>query len=473
MANAHLHSSSAMGHHCARCPRCGSHSRGPRRSGSPSTIPLTPLTITSIPRNCRCAPPSYPHYSHSYPLSHRHLHVSSPARSYSSSAVVLGASAQASQASFKATPDTQQLDPCSPESGRLLQPDESGNSINCRTSRRPKRRRRWRGSSMAAAIATTVITNVTKNMTIVCASKPIIRANTTVTITTTPSRSTTTKTTTPTTLALYSVFLLLTMGTPSLMVAGATVSPAWRAFHGAAIVDTSMIIFGGVTDPSQNPYGATVLGSNDLWVWSTTLRQWSQPTIQSGSSSSSPAPQKFLSSIPLQSQGKMMSLVGNASSAANELLMLDSYFWVWSIPNSPNPAVSPPLRLGAAVGVSDSLVFIHGGAAVGTNGYATTGVLNDLTKLDESTFQWTSIANGPSLMYHTMCRLTGLNMMAIFGGSDQASSAYNNVHTFDLNLEVWRLSVPVDPGVGGTVPSARKGHSAVCLNNTMIVYGKG
>ena len=46
-----------------------------------------------------------------------------------------------------------------------------------------------------------------------------------------------------------------------------------------------------------------------------------------------------------------------------------------------NPAVCPPLRLGAAVGVSDSLVFIHGGAAVGTNGYATTGVLNDLTKL--------------------------------------------------------------------------------------------
>ncbi|KAF8965336.1 hypothetical protein BGZ46_000621, partial [Entomortierella lignicola] len=89
---------------------------------------------------------------------------------------------------------------------------------------------------------------------------------------------------------------------------------------------------------------------------------------------------------------------------------------------------------------------------------------------DESTFQWTSIANGPALMYHTMCRLTGLNMMAIFGGSDQSTSAYNVVHTFDLNLEVWQLAVPVSAGVGGSVPSARKGHTAVCLNNTMIVY---
>ncbi|KAF9115397.1 hypothetical protein BGX27_007897 [Mortierella sp. AM989] len=244
------------------------------------------------------------------------------------------------------------------------------------------------------------------------------------------------------------------MSTPQLTVAGAAVSPTWRAFHGAAIVDTSMIIFGGTTDPEKNPYSTSVPGSNDLWVWSTTLRQWSQPSIQfSGSSSSAPAPQKFLSSISLQSQGKMMSYVGNASSPTNAV-------------------VAPALRLGAAVGMSDSLVFVHGGAAVGTNGIATTGVLNDLTKLDESTFQWTSIANGPSLMYHTMCRLTGLNMMAIFGGSDQATSASYTVHTFDLTLEVWRLAVPVNAGVGGT-PSARKGHTAVCQNNTMIVYGGG
>ncbi|KAI7821909.1 hypothetical protein BC939DRAFT_199508 [Gamsiella multidivaricata] len=76
-------------------------------------------------------------------------------------------------------------------------------------------------------------------------------------------------------------------------------------------------------------------------------------------------------------------------------------------------------------------------------------------------------------MYHTMCRLSGLNMMIIFGGSDQATQAFNTVHTFDLNLEVWQLAVPVSAGNGGTIPSARKGHTAVCLNNTMIVYGGG
>ena len=62
--------------------------------------------------------------------------------------------------------------------------------------------------------------------------------------------------------------------------------------------------------------------------------------------------------------------------------------------------------------------------------------------------------------------------MIIFGGSDQTGAAFNTVNTFNLTLEVWRLAVPVSAGSGGSVPSARKGHTAVCLNNTMIVYGK-
>ncbi|KAF9926460.1 F-box only protein 42 [Linnemannia zychae] len=167
-------------------------------------------------------------------------------------------------------------------------------------------------------------------------------------------------------------------------------SPPWRSFHGAAIVDTSMVIFGGTTDPT-------------------------------------------------------------------------------------NPAVAPPLRLGAAIGTSDTLIFQHGGLAAPSNGLSSsnTVVLNDLVKLDDSTFQWTSIANGPSLMYHTMCRLSGLNKMAVFGGADQNTVAFNDLHIFDLSLEVWQLKIPVSAGIGGSIPSARKGHTAVCLNNTMIVYGGG
>ncbi|KAF9586240.1 hypothetical protein BGW38_008222, partial [Lunasporangiospora selenospora] len=171
----------------------------------------------------------------------------------------------------------------------------------------------------------------------------------------------------------------------------------------------------------------------------------------------------------------MLSLVSNNSGTglANNLLMLDTYFWVWSVPNSPNAAVAPQMRLGAAIGVSDSVLFIHGGVGVDSKGLATSAVLNDLTKLDESTFQWTSIANGPTLMFHTMCKLTGLNRMVIFGGSDQNTQSYNTVHSFDLTLETWSLAVPVSPGVGGSIPSARKGHTAICFNNTMIVYGGG
>ncbi|KAG0233129.1 hypothetical protein BGW42_007717 [Actinomortierella wolfii] len=74
-------------------------------------------------------------------------------------------------------------------------------------------------------------------------------------------------------------------------------------------------------------------------------------------------------------------------------------------------------------------------------------------------------------MFHTMCRLPGINTMVIFGGTDQPNGASNTVHKFDLNMEVWTLSIPVSSGIGGSVPSPRKGHTAVCLNNTMIVYG--
>ncbi|KAF9925042.1 F-box only protein 42 [Linnemannia zychae] len=255
--------------------------------------------------------------------------------------------------------------------------------------------------------------------------------------------------------------------------------PSWRAFHGAAIVDTAMVVFGGTSDPTTDPYGALVPGSNDLWVWSTTLRQWSRPSTQFQSPATntmtdgSPPPQKFLTSFSTQSQNKMMAFVSNTtSSSPSDLLIIDTVFWTWSVPTSPNPLVAPPSRLGAAVGISNNIVFVHGGAAA-SNGYVSSGVLNDLTRLDGSTFEWTQIANGPSLMYHTMCKLNGLNMMLIFGGSDNITSATNKVYTFQLENEVWDLNLVVGPGAEGSVPSARKGHSAVCLNNTMIVYGGG
>ncbi|KAF9121232.1 hypothetical protein BGW39_010751 [Mortierella sp. 14UC] len=72
-----------------------------------------------------------------------------------------------------------------------------------------------------------------------------------------------------------------------------------------------------------------------------------------------------------------------------------------------------------------------------------------------------------------MCKMSGPNLMVIFGGSDQNVIAYNVVHTFDLTLEVWKLGIPVNAGIGGSIPSARKGHTALCLDNSMIVYGGG
>ena len=67
-----------------------------------------------------------------------------------------------------------------------------------------------------------------------------------------------------------------------------------------------------------------------------------------------------------------------------------------------------------------------------------------------------------------MCRLSGLDKMVIFGGTDGSKSAFNDIHTYDINEGSWVLNVLVNETI---IPSARKGHSAVCLNNTMILYG--
>ncbi|KAI8602423.1 hypothetical protein EDD21DRAFT_75199 [Dissophora ornata] len=147
------------------------------------------------------------------------------------------------------------------------------------------------------------------------------------------------------------LLLLLLAESPMIStVAAADVAPSWRAFHGAAVVDTSMVIFGGTANPNIDPFGSTVAGSNDLWVWSTTLRQWSQPTTQftpgnstgTNVTTTGPNPQKFLSSIPLQSQGRMMSIVSNSTTGSiqGDLLILDTIFWTWSIPTSRNALLS-------------------------------------------------------------------------------------------------------------------------------------
>lgn len=45
-----------------------------------------------------------------------------------------------------------------------------------------------------------------------------------------------------------------------------------------------------------------------------------------------------------------------------------------------NPAFTPLSRLGAAVGISNNHVYIHGGAPA-SNGYASSGVYSDFTKM--------------------------------------------------------------------------------------------
>jgi len=61
--------------------------------------------------------------------------------------------------------------------------------------------------------------------------------------------------------------------------------------------------------------------------------------------------------------------------------------------------------------------------------------------------------------------------MVVFGGQTIDGATTSNVNSYDIGLGAWQLSKPVSVGTGGSKPSARKGHTAVCLENKMIVFG--
>lgn len=61
--------------------------------------------------------------------------------------------------------------------------------------------------------------------------------------------------------------------------------------------------------------------------------------------------------------------------------------------------------------------------------------------------------------------------MVIYGGYTVDGATSSDVHVYDLSNGTWELSKAVSVGTAGSKPSARRGHTAVCLENKMIVFG--
>ncbi|KAJ2014054.1 hypothetical protein GGI06_003659 [Coemansia sp. S85] len=95
------------------------------------------------------------------------------------------------------------------------------------------------------------------------------------------------------------------------------------------------------------------------------------------------------------------------------------------------------------------------------------GIANNMDMLQPSSLAWGYASNGPARKYHTLCYMSSIDSLVLFGGSDQNIASYNDVKTFSVKSSIWQYSVKVE----GTAPAERILHSAVCTADSMFVFG--
>ncbi|KAJ8619402.1 hypothetical protein MRB53_027931 [Persea americana] len=103
----------------------------------------------------------------------------------------------------------------------------------------------------------------------------------------------------------------------------------------------------------------------------------------------------------------------------------------------------------------------------GTNGCKK---VNDLHVLDLRTNEWSQpICKGhpPSPRESHTATVVGGDRLVVFGGSGEGEGNYlNDVHVLDLKTMKW-----ISPEVKGDLPAPRDSHTAVAIENKLIVYG--
>ncbi|KAI6692347.1 hypothetical protein NL676_020057 [Syzygium grande] len=103
----------------------------------------------------------------------------------------------------------------------------------------------------------------------------------------------------------------------------------------------------------------------------------------------------------------------------------------------------------------------------GTNG---SRKVNDLHVLDLRSKEWTQLnfrGKPPCPRESHSATLIGNDKMVVFGGSGQGEANYlNDLHILDLETMRW-----MSPEVKGEIPVPRDSHSAVAMENRLVVYG--
>ncbi|KAJ2785784.1 hypothetical protein H4R18_000330 [Coemansia javaensis] len=257
-------------------------------------------------------------------------------------------------------------------------------------------------------------------------------------------------------------------------------SSAWRAYacmvpFTASDATPLLMLYGGTTTTAsgggggsdRDPLSVASKGTSSLLAFDMGKGRWYAP-----STANTPKTGPVLPGCGAAS-GAMWAYdphYGVASAASTMVSLLDTVHWSWSAPTMQGQL--PVTRFGAAFAyVPDKQVFyMHGGIALagGTNtAGGSSGTVNNLDMLFPSSLSWSYGSNGPARKYHTLCYMSAIEAIVLFGGSDGNVPSYNDVKVLSTATNTWDYS----PKISGDAPAERVLHSAVCTKDTMYVFG--
>ncbi|KAJ2726166.1 hypothetical protein GGI07_000805 [Coemansia sp. Benny D115] len=247
----------------------------------------------------------------------------------------------------------------------------------------------------------------------------------------------------------------------------------WRAF--ACMVpftasdNTPLIMLYGGTDDSSahNPLDVASKGMNKLQVFDTKNNKWYAPPTANAPKTGPVLPGCGAASGNIWVYDPQYSIPKKASTAVS---LLDSVHWSWSAPTEQGQL--PVTRFGAAFSYvpSSSSFYMHGGIPLKDDTNTADnppGIANNVDILSPSTISWTYASNGPARKYHTLCYMSSIDALILFGGSDMDIESYNDIKVLKVKNNLWQYSVKIT----GDPPAERLLHSAVCTEDTMYVFG--
>ncbi|KAJ2093924.1 hypothetical protein GGI09_005685 [Coemansia sp. S100] len=250
-------------------------------------------------------------------------------------------------------------------------------------------------------------------------------------------------------------------------------SSAWRAFACMPLFTASdntplLMLYGGTTKTgAKDPLSVAANGVTSLQVFDLNNNKWYAPATANAPKAGPVLPGCGAASGNIWVHSSQYGTPGKASTAVS---LLDSVHWSWSLPTEQGQL--PVTRFGAAYAYASTSksFYMHGGVPLSdlTNTADNPpGIANNMDILQPSGLTWDYASNGPARKYHTLCYMSSIDSLVLFGGSDQNIASYNDVKTFSIKSNIWQYSVNVE----GTAPAERILHSAVCTADSMYIFG--